>query len=419
MHTRDTDAEEVEQEQHVLEDIVEVEEDEDINDQNQHHNNGEICMKGDIHNSWANVISDNAKESERTNDIDQENSDNEREQEESAIEKSKREFYARVAAERAARIEHRRTRKPRTRGVLFKREADGTIVNADLSEEEITKRAERQMKKLNNMKRKKGHQHSRTETRKERYKMDPATDDNNQKDDSGAIRDAKSTKGFIPSPGPTKSAWIAGPPPSMKAATNNNLLAKDGQVLKQDATNGDMNTNAKNKKQLNNSSSKIDEVLHTSLLDIGGNDGTSWSSNSSKPKVAMGPIIMSPWSAFSERGADFESFRSKTPDNNNHNSEDWGMDFALPHGLLSNAADSEEEEAVTTDKSSQKKDIASQPSTRKSNYKGKGPKKYNNNPGMKSNRSNYTKRNQNGEKLNKKHRNQNKEKKPVIAEKLD
>ena len=39
-----------------------------------------------------------------------------------------------MVAEREARLQHRLTRKPRTRGVLFKRLKDGSLVNIDLTE---------------------------------------------------------------------------------------------------------------------------------------------------------------------------------------------------------------------------------------------------------------------------------------------
>ena len=64
-----------------------------------------------------------------------------------AREALRKEYLVKWAAERAARIEHRRIRNPRTRGVLFRRMEDGSLMNADLSEREITKRLERKLKK--------------------------------------------------------------------------------------------------------------------------------------------------------------------------------------------------------------------------------------------------------------------------------
>ena len=102
----------------------------------------------------------------------------------------------------------------------------------------------------------------------------------------------------------------------------------------------------KNEKSMQSSSSasKLDDVLSSSLLDI-GNNGTTWSSSvvSSNPKVAVGPI-MSSWTAFSESPVDIQQYQPfcSAKQESAPVSADWSMDFALPHDLLSNAADSDE-----------------------------------------------------------------------------
>ena len=59
-----------------------------------------------------------------------------------------------MVAEREARLQHRLTRKPRTRGVLFKRLNDGSLVNIDHTEKRD------RPKKKNGQKRIRGGKHT-------------------------------------------------------------------------------------------------------------------------------------------------------------------------------------------------------------------------------------------------------------------
>merc|ERR1712238_241331 len=161
--------------------------------------------------------------------------------------KSKEEFLAKRAAEKKARMEHRRTRGPRTQGVLFKRLPDGSVVNADLSEEEIAKR-------------------NAAEKAKE-VKLDKCISDQAISTDT-AENINNANKSFIPSPGPKVSAWVSGPPP--------------GMINKDEGISPVLNTETLERKeepniplQSSSSASKLDEVLSSSLLDI-GNNRTTW-----------------------------------------------------------------------------------------------------------------------------------------------
>ena len=111
-------------------------------------------------------------------------------------------------------------------------------------------------------------------------------------------------------------------------------------------------------------SSKLEGILSTNLLEIGEDSATtSWTSSTSKqqqtqqPKVAVGPI-MSNWTAFSGGGesvelpySSFTNTKSDPPSVQGATgpttpTSEWNMDFALPHGLLSSAADSEDDLAA-------------------------------------------------------------------------
>lgn len=265
--------------------------------------------------------------------------------------RSKEEFLAKRAAERAARASHRLTRKPRTRGVLFKRLEDGTIVNADLSAEELTKREERRLKKEAQKlaKSNKSHKHdasrrSRNVTNYDQNNNDKANDSNDCKSNGSNEAEKKESKPLMPSPGPSVSAWVAGPPPGM---------------VKRQEQSKELSVNTTGKSSTNmieedDEATKLDKVLSSSLLDI-GNNGTSWSSPSStKPKTsAVGPI-MSSWSEFAGNpaGFDYQSFGDAKAENKLDstpvNGADWtsplpDYENALPRDLLSNGADSEDE----------------------------------------------------------------------------
>lgn len=134
---------------------------------------------------------------------------------------------------------------PRTKGVLFRRQPDGTVVNADLSEEEIARREERRKAKI-------ARELAREEKRKERLQAIKAREERKQqlkeakrkdKEEStakrkfhpdnrkqhrekspdsgtksqGAIpKDVKlKSQSFVPAPPPAVSAWATGPPRSV------------------------------------------------------------------------------------------------------------------------------------------------------------------------------------------------------------
>ena len=190
------------------------------------------------------------------------------------IAQSKEEFFAKMAAERAARIKHRRTRKPRTRGVLFKRLEDGTLINvAHLAKKERTQRKQRNTKFEA-----KSDGHFTQDTNEvaiEKAEFKTSTTPVATKDDT------------TPAQGPSKSAWSAGPPTSMKV-----------HLAPTSATNPASSPNS-----LNNNTSNLENVLSTNLLDIDNND-PAWSRSPPKSpsqhstNVAVGPI-MSSWSPFS------------------------------------------------------------------------------------------------------------------------
>lgn len=207
---------------------------------------------------------------------------------------------------------------PRTRGVLFKRLSDGSLVNADLSEEELVKRAERKLRKKQSTP---PHDaDSRTGSNSKRIEEDQVVEETDNSDaiphnkkeqnanldvenaeqvakntaDSSITKvQIKSTtndldqplKEFIPSPGPKVSAWKAGPPP--------------GMVKSQPKT-----QELPSKLIESNNSSKITDILSTRLVDV-GKSGDEWvnsaeNDKSAAPKyAAVAPIMNSSWNAFS------------------------------------------------------------------------------------------------------------------------
>jgi len=144
---------------------------------------------------------------------------------------------------------------PRTKGVLFRRQADGTIVNADLSEEEIARREERRKAKIERELAKEEKRKERVRAKEEKFKAREAqkqqlieakrkeredgiekhkSNPNNRKhhkeksSDSvtkseGAIPQTVSLKPkpkpFIPAPPPAVSAWESGPPRGVLGAS--------------------------------------------------------------------------------------------------------------------------------------------------------------------------------------------------------
>jgi len=138
-------------------------------------------------------------------------------------EKRKKEIAASLAAAKLAREEDRKTRGPRTKGVLFRRLPDGTLINADLSLEELARREERQKAKF-----------ERARIKKDKIKLKLAKIEKKKADKAAALsarnkskQSAKSSSGkqgtksasttplktkFVLAPSPPVSAWEAGPP---------------------------------------------------------------------------------------------------------------------------------------------------------------------------------------------------------------
>mmetsp|Transcript_987 Transcript_987/g.1577 ORF Transcript_987/g.1577 Transcript_987/m.1577 type:complete len:964 (+) Transcript_987:216-3107(+) len=123
---------------------------------------------------------------------------------------------------KAARAEHRRTRKPRTRGVLFRREPDGTLVNVD-TDVELGKTKDRKDKKPRKKPKYSIEKHKLPKaadvpvTPEKQSELTQQTPDNKSVAKEGE-RDV-SDKHFIPAPSPPISAWQAGPPPGMRLSS--------------------------------------------------------------------------------------------------------------------------------------------------------------------------------------------------------
>ena len=267
--------------------------------------------------------------------------------------KNREKFLALRAAERAARAEHRRTRKARTNGVLWRRLPDGSLVNADLSEEEIARRAE---KKLSRENKKLG---KASNSKHSKAKKQSHADESEKEITESKIPPKK--KEFVPAPKPSVSAWVSGPPPSM--AKKEEMDKKSASIERKQIKQIEPDTIIGNP----TASTSLDDVLSASLLN------PSWSAPApiQQPKVAVGPI-MSSWTAFGNGHTDFNysSYGTTKPDNGHvPPGADWNMDFALPHDLLSNAAESEEE-IKPTEKVNEAKDQSK--SKRNKRSKGRG-----------------------------------------------
>jgi hypothetical protein len=271
--------------------------------------------------------------------------------------KNREKFLALKAAERAARVEHRRTRRPRTKGVLWKRSPDGTLVNADLSEEEIARRAEKRLSRENK-------KQAKVSNAKQKIKKLSHADEIEKEKTETKIPPKK--KEFVPAPKPSVSAWVSGPPPSM--------------TKKDELDQNSASTEQKENKQIEpvtiignpTASTSLDDVLSASLLEI-GNSNPSWSAPApiQQPKVAVGPI-MSSWTAFGNGQTDFNYSSYGTSKSENGHvppGADWNMDFALPHDLLSTAAESEED-VKPTEKVNAEKDQSNSKKNRR--FKGRG-----------------------------------------------
>jgi len=204
----------------------------------------------------------------------------------------------------------------------------------------------------------------------------------------------KETKPYVPSPGPSVSAWIAGPPPGMVKKQTEEQEKVQAHSIVSPSPLEKKNTHHHHKRNSNNNTSnavedvasKLDRVLSSNLLDIA--NSASWSSNPNtagnstnkqQTKVAVGPI-MSDWTAFAGGQVEYpyQSFgdsSAKPPSNTTTGrvdgeggkggspsaspppgtipgtvgaGADWSMDFALPHDLLSSTAENEDREATAT-----------------------------------------------------------------------
>ena len=132
-------------------------------------------------------------------------------------EKSKKE---KEAAAKKARVEYSKTRGPRTKGVLFRRLDDGTLINADLSEEEILRREEKKkakIKKIQEKMEKREMKRIQAKARKEKLKdsktlktQDLVQSPSRGKKNERAPPEQPKAKTYTPAPPPSVSAWKAG-----------------------------------------------------------------------------------------------------------------------------------------------------------------------------------------------------------------
>lgn len=174
---------------------------------------------------------------------------------------------------------------PRTKGVLFRRLPDGTLVNADLSEEEIARREERRKAKLERELAKEEKRKERLKAKEEKLKAkearkqqlkeskrkdkDEVKQNGKQEEKAASDGEAKPDKAvpkntnhksqpFVPAPPPAISAWEAGPPRSVIAASipvptevplksSNDTDIEDITDSEVEETSGPANIDAKNK----------------------------------------------------------------------------------------------------------------------------------------------------------------------------
>jgi len=152
------------------------------------------------------------------------------------------------AAAKEVRKEDRRTRGPRTKGVLFRRLPCGTLVNADLSEGEIAKREKRKKAKLEKIKAKEERMKAKEErirkakeerikAKEERMNAEKKTTKKSPDKTTPKTPPARiQPKIFVPAPPPPVSAWKAGPPPGIinptsSAGTHLNALISNPTSL--------------------------------------------------------------------------------------------------------------------------------------------------------------------------------------------
>eukprot|EP00554_Chaetoceros_debilis_P010963 CAMPEP_0194108614 /NCGR_PEP_ID=MMETSP0150-20130528/8269_1 /TAXON_ID=122233 /ORGANISM="Chaetoceros debilis, Strain MM31A-1" /LENGTH=1187 /DNA_ID=CAMNT_0038797357 /DNA_START=284 /DNA_END=3848 /DNA_ORIENTATION=- len=222
---------------------------------------------------------------------------------EEEIIKIKEEFYKQRAIEREARKLHRQTRDPRSKGVLFQRLPDGSLVNVDQAKRDAkreareAKRAEERELRINS--KKKLHAHATPKDGKGAKGVDsenlPLKKENTDVEET--------PKEFVPAPSPATNAWFTGPPSSVKEI-------KTTEDSKQHQHKG-----KKSSTSTSTTVSGMDDVLSHNLLDINSMDKSamSWSpppmsmplplpsapsqnQNDQQPvNIAMGPS----WSEFS------------------------------------------------------------------------------------------------------------------------
>lgn len=136
------------------------------------------------------------------------------------IKKIKQEKAAADAAAKEARDEYTKSRGPRTKGVLFRRLLDGTLINADLSEEQIAKREERKQAKIKKIQEKmEKRELKRLQAKKGKEEKLKKTNISAESKNCAVQSEEKvpnknqspaKVKTLNPAPPPPVSAWVAG-----------------------------------------------------------------------------------------------------------------------------------------------------------------------------------------------------------------
>lgn len=189
------------------------------------------------------------------------------------------------AAAKKARAEYTKNRGPRTKGVLFRRLEDGTLIYADLSEEEILKREERKkakIKKIQEKMEKRELKRIQAKARKEKLKDSKlsskaqdltSTSPKEKKNERPSTTHAKA-KTYTPAPPPSVSAWKAGPPPGFKSASKS-LQTSDDIVQNIDKTDLDQSLFPDSMEQFN--ANEIDEKISINSFSGFPKKNISWS----------------------------------------------------------------------------------------------------------------------------------------------
>jgi len=144
--------------------------------------------------------------------------------EEELAENQKNEKEYAEAEAKTARTEYSKSRGPRTKGVLFRRLPDGSLVNADLTEEQLQKREAKKLarmkkiqEKMEKREKKKLQAKLKKKEKKDKYISSESSEEMNEIDEqesNNASRSKKKT--YTPAPPPPVSAWKAGPPSGFK-----------------------------------------------------------------------------------------------------------------------------------------------------------------------------------------------------------